>query len=664
MSALSSERALLPTAGPAETRRALRRLLRPHRALVLLAVPLLVAESLTGLIGPAVLGRIVDLVTDGAAASALTGPVLLLAFAALVEGVVGTAGMVVVAQAAGRALADLREQVVERALTVPLADLERAGTGDLLARVEGDVEAVSDVADDSLGDFIADALDIALTFGGLAFLDWRLALAGLAALPVQYLGLRWYLRRAGPLYRAAAVADGERAQALLGGIEGAATVRAFRLGERHLATIAARSAAACRQQLWAVSARSGFIARQNIGELVGMAAVLAAGFLLVRDGTVTVGEASAAALYFHRLFGPVAGVLGVIGDIQQAAASLARLVGVANLPAAGENPPSAPDRRPRQGWPPAPLAVELSGVGFEYVPGHPVLDGIDLTIRAGERVAIVGPSGAGKSTLAKLLAGIHRPTRGQIRIGAHDVGDFDSPVAAGLVALVTQEVHTFAGRLGDDLRLARPDAAKLDLWRALDLVGAKRWVKGLDESLRTIVGEGGQRLTPTRAQQLALARLALADPPVAVLDEATAEAGTAGARVLENALDAVAEGRTTIVVAHRLTQAMAADRIVVLDRGRVVETGTHEQLVAAGGRYAALWTAWSTVRLPDGRRSPDHDQLLLAPGAGGCPPTAAAGAAKEGRDRSENRRATDRSGRRRRRHRRPARLAEGEGQAA
>ena len=211
-------------------------------------------------------------------------------------------------------------------------------------------------------------------------------------------------------------------------------------------------------------------------------------------------------------------------------------------------------------------------------------------------MALVGASGAGKSTLAKLLAGIHQPTRGRIRIGGHDIGGFDSPVAAGLVALVTQEVHTFAGRLGDDLRLARPGARRKDLWRALDLVGAKRWVKNLDEGLDTIVGEGGQRLNPTRSQQLALARLVLADPPVAVLDEATAEAGTAGARALEKALDALSGGRTTIVVAHRLSQAVAADRIVVLDRGRVVEDGPHRDLLAGDGTYARLWASWSGAR--------------------------------------------------------------------
>ena len=607
------DRPLLPTASPAETWRALRGLLRRQRTLVFLAIPLLAAESLSGLVGPAVLGRIVDLVRDGAEASALTGLVLLLITAALAEGVVGAAAMVVVARAGGRALADLRERVIERALAVPVADLERAGTGDLLARVEGDVDVVSDVADDTLGDFVSDIADIVLTIGGLAVLDWRLALAGMAALPVQFLALRWYLRRAGRLYRAVAVAEGARSQALLGAFGGTATIRAFRLSGRHLGTIAARSEAACQANLRAAAARSGFIARQNVGELVGMASVLAAGFVLVRNGTVTLGEASAAALYFHRLFGPVSGMLGVVDDLQRAAASLARLVGVADLPIAGAGGSLAAHAadRARTGRRPAPTLVEIDGVSFEYVPGHPVLDGVTLTILPGERVAIVGPSGAGKSTLAKLVAGIHAPTRGRIRIGGCDLDDLGSPVASGVVALVTQEVHTFAGRLADDLRLARPGATRKELRAALDFVGARRWVKRLDDGLDTIIGDGGHRLTPTQAQQLALARLALVDPPVAVLDEATATAGSAGARVLEEALDRVAERRTTIVVAHRLTQAMAADRVVVLDRGRVVETGTHETLVAAGGRYAALWTAWSIDRSSDGRRPSSHDQLLL-----------------------------------------------------
>jgi ATP-binding cassette, subfamily C, bacterial len=598
----SGGRTLLPTATPAETRAALRRLLRRQRGLVLLALVLMVGESLSGLVGPAVLGRIVDLVTGGAGSSALTGPVLFLVAAALAEGILGGAGMVVVARAGGRALADLREQVVERALTVPLADVERAGTGDLLARVEGDVEVVSDVADDTLGDFIGDVLDIALTVGGLALLDWRLAVVGLAAVPVQFLALRWYMRRAGPLYRTAAVAGGERAHALFSAFGGVATIRAFGLAGRHGAAIAARSEAACRANLRAVTARSGFIARQNLGELVSMASVLAAGFVLVRNGTVSVGEASAAALYFHRLFGPVNGVLGVIDDIFRAAASLARLVGVADLPA----PATADHDRARSGRRrrAEPAAIEITGVAFEYVPGHPVLDGIDLTVRPGERLAIVGPSGAGKSTLAKLLAGIHPPSRGTIRIGGHDLAEIGSPVAAGLVTLVTQEVHTFAGTLADDLRLARPDATRKQLLAALDVAGAGQWVDDLDDGLDTVVEEGGLRLTSTQAQQLALARLALADPTVAVLDEATAEAGSAGARRLERAVDRVASGRTTIVVAHRLTQAVAADRVVVLDHGRVVETGTHEQLVAAGGRYAALWAAWAAPR-------PSSDHLLL-----------------------------------------------------
>jgi ATP-binding cassette subfamily C protein len=211
-------------------------------------------------------------------------------------------------------------------------------------------------------------------------------------------------------------------------------------------------------------------------------------------------------------------------------------------------------------------------------------------------VALVGPSGAGKSTVAKLVAGVHRVDDGTVEVGDRDVAALDRATSgppAARVTLVTQEVHVFAGPLAADLRLARPGASDDELHAALDLVGATPWVAALDDGLDTVVGEVGHQLSPTQAQQLALARLVLADPQVAILDEATAEAGSAGAGVLDAAATAAIAGRTALVIAHRLTQAATADRIVVLDQGRVVEQGSHAALLASGGLYADLWSAWS-----------------------------------------------------------------------
>ncbi|MFI9392713.1 ABC transporter ATP-binding protein [Streptomyces bauhiniae] len=576
---------LLPTATPARTRAVVGELLRAQKGLAFGGFGLLVLATSVGLVTQPLLGHIVDLVTEHRAPSSLTWPVAALAGVAVAQGVLTALGMSLVSRLGETALARLRELFVERALALPLERVERAGSGDLNARVTRDVSRVADAVRGALPELARSALSIVLTLGALTLLDWRFLLAALLAVPVQAHTARWYVRNAVPLYASERIAAGAQQQQLLDTIGGARTVRAHRLQDGHTGRVTARSRAAVELTMRGVRLVLRFYARLHIAEYVGLAAVLVTGFLLVRSGHASVGTATAAALYFHSLFGPVNTALVLLDDAQSATAGLARLVGVVDEP--------VPVAAERADLPASDPSVTLTGVSHAYLPGRPVLHGVDLEVRPKERVALVGTTGAGKTTLAKLVAGLHSPTAGRV-----DVGGTGPEGRSRLVGLVTQEVHVFAGPLADDLRLARPDASDEELREALTSVGALGWAEALPEGLDTVVGEGGHRLTADRAQQLALARLMLADRPVVVLDEATAEAGSSGARLLDEAAERALRGRTALVVAHRLSQAAAADRIVVLSDGRVVESGTHTELLAAEGAYAALWHAWSGSRSP------------------------------------------------------------------
>ncbi|GAA3433629.1 ABC transporter ATP-binding protein [Kutzneria kofuensis] len=580
-------RELLPVADGRRVRAVVGELLSRAKGRTAAAFTMLIASTAIGLLTAPLLGRVVDIVASHRPATELVTPVVELVVVAVASAAATALGVSLVARLGETILAELRERFVERALGLPLDQLERAGSGDLTTRVTNDVSVVADAVRQALPELGRSVLTVVLTLGALAVLDWRFLLAALVAVPLQLHTVRWYVPRAEPLYASQREAVGTQQQQLLDTIGGAATVRAFRLADTHLDRVRDRSTGAVDLALRGVRLVTRFYARLNLAEFVGLSAVLAMGFLLVGANAVTVGVATAAALYFHSLFGPITTALALVDDAQAAAAGLARLIGVADLPAVAE--PTRPAR-------PVDASVKTAGAGFSYVDGHPVLREVDLDVAPGSRVALVGASGAGKTTLAKLIAGIHRPSAGSVTLGGVPLDELGPDGTRRAVALISQEVHVFAGPLADDLRLARPSATDEELRTALAKVGALSWVDGLPDGLATVVGEGGHQLTVTQAQQLALARLVLADPPIAVLDEATADAGSAGSRVLEASAAAALEGRTALVVAHRLTQAAASDRIVVLDAGAVVETGTHEELVAAGGQYAKLWTAWSGQR--------------------------------------------------------------------
>ncbi|GAA1000946.1 ABC transporter ATP-binding protein [Acrocarpospora macrocephala] len=593
------DRELLPTATPARTRAAVLELLRPHRGLAIGGFAVMIGATAIGLLTQPLLGHIVDLVASRSALDSLTVPVILLVAVAVVQGGATGLGLSLIARLGETALARLRERFVGRALRLPLEQVEKAGSGDLTARVTGDVAQVAEAMRTALPELARSVLVIVLTMVALAVVDWRFLLAALLAVPFQAHTARWYVRNAVPLYARQRIAGGAQQQQLLESIGGAATVRAFRMENEHVERVTERSRRAVDLTMRGVWLVLRFYSRLHVAEYIGLAAVLVAGFLMVRSGMTSIGTATAAALYFHGLFGPVNTALVLIDDAQSAAASLARLVGVIDQP--------EPPERTAEATATPEEAVAVAGLGHAYEPGRPVLHGIDLTIGRGERVALVGASGAGKTTLARLIAGVHVPVTGSVRFGARE-----------RVAMITQDVHVFAGSLAADLRLARPGATDAELREALTRVDALTWAETLPEGLDTIVGEGGHRLTATQVQQIALARLILTDPPIAVLDEATAEAGSAGARVLEKAIDQAIEGRTALIVAHRLSQAATTDRVVVMDDGRIVQTGHHNDLHTTDGPYAALWNTWTghrTTSDPDFPNSADSPGTATSPDA-------------------------------------------------
>lgn len=616
---------------------------RHRRAALAGVLVLFMIEAAAAVVFPLVIGTIVDAVTLGTEAagstvqvagipegfSALVLPLLLLIAAALASGGLAWIGGVMLARTVETLVAQLREDYVAAALSLPRAVIEAAGTGDVVTRASDDIAEITGTLPSVLPRLAVSVFTIVAVGASLGGLHPAYLLGFLLTVPLYALTVRWYLGIAPATYAKTRAVQSRRGEHVLGTLTHLPTVVAHGMTDRQLERIGRSTWSTVRWALRTRIVQNRLFGRLNTAQAVGLLAVLGIGVWLASTGTSTPGQVTAAALLFLRIVAPIEGLLFVMDDAQAAYASCGRLVGVIEYARTVEGVETArkirtaeavgtveevgtvadPDSAPEADAARVSPLVHLRGVGFEHVSGHRVLRDIEMRIDPGEVVAVVGATGSGKSTLAHLVTGVHAPT----------VGTVERSIGEEQIAAVSQEPHVFVGTLSDNLTLLGPlpsnEGARgaldphgegrgaldphgggqsgADVHSALAEIGARSWVETLSDGLDTVVGFGGHPLTAAQAQHVALARVLLLDPPLVVLDEATADSDSADTGMLDQATAATIDGRAALVIAHRLTQAQVADRILVMEDGAIVEQGTHTALVAANGAYAALWHAWS-----------------------------------------------------------------------
>jgi ABC-type multidrug transport system fused ATPase/permease subunit len=460
--------------------------------------------------------------------------------------------------------------------------VEAAGTGDLLARTTNDIQSVAQTVRFGVPRILVAGVTAVLTVVAAFLVNPAVAVAMFAGVPILVAAARWYLKRSGPGYQRQLASYATLGGTISETVDGVRTIEALSLAPAQRAKIDAALRERRDSEWYTLWLRSWFFPSTDIAFLLPVIVVLVWGAFLVGSGAATIGAVTAVALYAMQLVSPIDELISWLDEIQVGTTALSRIIGVGDVP----------EDRQATGEQPADEHVVAEDVRFSYREGTEVLHGVSLDLDVGERVAIVGPSGSGKSTLGRLMAGITEPSGGRITVGGVRLVDLPLDDLRSHVALVTQEHHVFVGTIAENLSLAKPGAGRDELARALRVVDALRWVAAMPKGLDTVVGSGGVVLTPAQAQQLALARLVLLDPHTLILDEATSLLDPTAARDLERAMNRVLQGRTVVAIAHRLHTAHDADRIAVVRDGYVEELGSHEELVAAGGAYAELWSSW------------------------------------------------------------------------
>jgi ABC-type multidrug transport system fused ATPase/permease subunit len=564
--------ATLPVADQRAVGKAALRLLAADRPSVAAMIGLNGLAALAALGGPFLLGRVIDAVTTGGGVHVVDRLALGVLACAIAQMLLSRWALAIAYRFGERTAARIREGYLRRALALPAAVIERVPSGDLAARGTTDIDAVATTLRDILPNILVGLVQMVFIIAAVLLVNPLLGGVGVLGLSGIWFVTRWYLKRARDAYLAEGAANSRLADELAATTEGARTVEAFDLRQRRLDAGHSAIAETKRTRLATLGLRSVFFPLVETSYAVPAVLVLLLGGLLYLDGQVSLGTVAAAVLYLRQLVGPLDTLLIWIENLQSSSASFARVEGISAIPVP---PPVAVE-------PPRDDRIEISAVRYAYEKGRDVLHDVTLTVRPGERLAIVGLSGAGKSTLGRLIAGVDRPTAGTVTVGGVPIADLPPDELRRQVVLVTQEHHVFRETLRDNLMVAAPDD---QLRRALLTVGAD-WADDLDRDL------GEHPLDGAQAQQLALARVVLANPHTVILDEATALLDPTAARTAERALAAVLHERTVIAIAHRLQTAHDADEVAVMRDGRITELGSHDSLVAADGEYAALWRSW------------------------------------------------------------------------
>lgn len=576
-----------------EARQVLRRaarMARPFRRLALFAVGFVVLAVSATVAGPVLVRHGIDAGIAGGDRGALYTAVVGYLVVTIVAYVGARQQYVFVNRAGEGFLRELRLRLFRHIQRQPIAFHDRNKAGVLVSRMTADVESMSELVQWGLLQFVSATILVTLSLGTLFVLSWQLALVALVVMPVILAASVKFQRDSNRAYLEVRERVGQNLAGLQEGISGVRVIQASGREPEVMARFRRSNRALYDAHLHSVRVSTWYFGLVELAGVVATALAVGAGGWLVARGDVTVGTVVAAVLLLSGLFEPVQQLSQLYNTLQSATASLRKLFDILDTEPEVDERPGAVDLPPRGD-------LVVAGVSFTYHGAvRPALTGVDVTVAAGERLALVGPTGAGKSTLAKLMARLYDPAEGVIRYGGVDLRDATFASLRRRVVVVPQEGFLFGGSVADNLRIARPDATDDDLRAALTAIGVLDHLDGLPDGLDTEVHERGARLSAGERQLVSLARAALVDPDVLVLDEATSNLDPGTEAEVEAALERLMAGRTVVVVAHRLSTVQRADRIGVVDLvdgvGRLVELGTHDELMALGGRYAALAGSW------------------------------------------------------------------------